>query len=154
MLINKIKFMNRYLKETVRVLFLDYDPWPQVAVRVPPLVKELCGFGHTGSVVPDAGEQQQVAPQHSLRHWSRVSPFLPINQPPEQIHNVALRNTCGQCISQCRQGLSIRNTEHVSVSILKINSLKSKVHITINWHYLMVGCKSRTLTNPLERFFH
>lgn len=66
--------------------------WPHGAVRVLPLIKELRGFGHTGRIVSDAGEQQQVTPEHSLRHWSRVSPLLPINQTPEQIHDVALRN--------------------------------------------------------------
>ena len=41
---------------------------PHVAVRVLPLVEELGGFFHAGGIVPDAAEQQQVAPQHSLGH--------------------------------------------------------------------------------------
>lgn len=61
-----------------------------MAPRGPPLVEELGGFFHTGRVVPDAAEEQQVAPQNPFRHRSGVRPLLAINQAPEQIHDVAL----------------------------------------------------------------
>lgn len=38
------------------------------AVGVLPLFEQLCGSGHAGRVVSVATEQQQVAPQHPLRH--------------------------------------------------------------------------------------
>lgn len=85
-----------FLLKMIIYIFQEDEHWPHVAVRVPPLVEELGGFGHTGAVVPDAAEQQQVAPQHSLRHCSRVSPLLLVNQPPKQSYNVGLKNTSGQ----------------------------------------------------------
>lgn len=71
---------------------VDYDSKPHGAIRVLPLVKELGGFGHTGSIVPNTGKQQQVTSQHSLRHGAGVIPFLLVNQILEQIYNIALKN--------------------------------------------------------------
>lgn len=75
-----------------------------MATRGPPLVEESGGFLHTGRVVPDGAEQQQVAPQNSLRHRSGVSPLLAIDQAAEQIHDVALENTHGMCRKQKSNG--------------------------------------------------
>lgn len=61
------------------------------AVRVLPLLEEPRGSGHAGSVVPVAAEQQQVAPQHPLRHRTRVVPLLSVDQRLEQVQHVVLR---------------------------------------------------------------
>ncbi len=90
-----------------------FESWPHGAVRFLPLVEEMGGFGHTGRIVPDAAEQQQVTPQHSLRNWSRVIPLLLINQPPKQVHDVALRHTCSQSLNQCWKGFVIRHSDHL-----------------------------------------
>lgn len=94
-----------YLKHclVVFILYLQMlkNAWPHGAIWILPLVKELGGFGYTWRMIPDASEQQQVTPQHSLRHGTGVTPFLTINQIPEKIHNVTLRHNKRSVKCQC-----------------------------------------------------
>lgn len=53
---------------------------PHLAIGFFPLLEELSGGADTGRVTADAGEQQQIIPEHPLGHRPVIRPALTVNQ--------------------------------------------------------------------------